>query len=209
MFTVLGRPTSINVRKVLWTADELALQYNHEPEWADNKAVNTPEFKTLNPNALVPVLLDSGAVLWESNPICRYLAGKHARDDLLPVHPLARAQVEKWMDWQATSLTTVCRHAFMGLVRHAPDYQDDIEIARSANKWNRAILIIERTLEHGGPYIATDHFTLADVVIGLSIHRWRITPIDHCPTPMVNDYMERLSCRQGARWFDHEFRTCA
>lgn len=207
MFTVLGRPTSINVRKVLWTADELAVQYNHEAEWADNKAVNTPEFKTLNPNALVPVLLDSDAVLWESNPICRYLAAKHERTDLLPAQPLARAQVEKWMDWQATSLTTVCRHAFMGLVRRASEYQDNVEIDRSAEHWNRAILIIERTLETGSPYIAADHFTLADIVIGLSVHRWRITPIGHSPTPMVDSYMERLARRQGARWFDHEFKT--
>lgn len=205
MFTVLGRPTSINVRKVLWTADELGMQYTHESEWADNKAVNTPEFKTLNPNALVPVLLDSDAVLWESNPICRYLAAKHERNDLLPPQPLARAQVEKWMDWQATSLTTVCRYAFMGLVRHAPEYQDDEETTRSANQWNKAILIIEKTLETGGLYIAADHFTLADVVIGLSIHRWRITPIEHAPTPMVDSYMERLSRRQGARWFNQEF----
>lgn len=205
MLTVLGRPTSINVRKVLWTADELGLPYVHEPEWAADKAVNTREFRNLNPNALVPVVLDEGTVLWESNPICRYLASKHGRADLLPAEPLARAEVEKWMDWQATTLSTVCRHAFMGLVRRAPEYQDVGEIASSAENWNRAILILDRALADGGPYIAAEHFTVADVVIGLSVHRWRVTPIEHASAPSLKRYMERLTLRPTARWFDHEF----
>lgn len=29
-------------------------------------------------------------VLWESNTICRYLAAREGRDDLLPIEPMAR-----------------------------------------------------------------------------------------------------------------------
>ena len=32
----------------------------------------------LNPNAMVPVIVDGDAVLWESNTICRYLATARA-----------------------------------------------------------------------------------------------------------------------------------
>jgi glutathione S-transferase len=38
----------------------------------------------MNPNAMVPVLINGDFVLWESNSICRYLARKVGRDDLLP-----------------------------------------------------------------------------------------------------------------------------
>ncbi|WP_369012264.1 glutathione S-transferase N-terminal domain-containing protein, partial [Klebsiella pneumoniae] len=48
------------------------------------KPLDTPEFQRLNPNSLVPVLLDDDFVLWESNSICRYLARKAERWDLLP-----------------------------------------------------------------------------------------------------------------------------
>lgn len=205
MLTILGRATSLNVRKVLWTADELGLAYRHEPEWAADKATATPAFRALNPNALVPVVLDDDDVLWESNPICRYLALKHCRPDLLPAQPLARLEVEKWMDWQATTLTIASLYAFMGLVRRAPGFDEPDAIAGSVEQWNRAIGVLEEALAGGGPYVAAERFTLADVVIGLAVHRWRITPIQHVSAPALASYMERLEERPASRWFRAEF----
>jgi glutathione S-transferase len=93
----------LNVRKVLWVCDELQLEYDREDGGAGFKSTRSPEFLALNPNGLVPVIQDGDIVLWESNTICRYLAAKHERTDLQPSEPAARAVVEKWMDWQATS----------------------------------------------------------------------------------------------------------
>src|SRR5688500_12185329 len=93
---VLGRKTSINVRKVLWTCAELDLPFEH--------LESDPHLLAKNPNAMVPVIDDDGFVMWESNAICRYLAGKQPSGILLPGEPRARARVEQWMDWQATEL---------------------------------------------------------------------------------------------------------
>ena len=71
---VLGRTSSINVRKVLWTLDELDLAYEREDWGAGFASTKDPTFLALNPNALVPVLIDEHGALWESNAICRYLA---------------------------------------------------------------------------------------------------------------------------------------
>lgn len=76
----------------------------------------------------MPVLLDDDFVLWESNSICRYLARKAERWDLLPAEPQPAAEVEHWMDWQATEFNTAWRHAFMGLVRKDPRFQDPVAI---------------------------------------------------------------------------------
>ncbi len=100
MLQVLGRSSSINVRKVLWTCDELALPFAREDWGLGFRSTQAPEFLAKNPNALVPVIVDDGFVLWESNTVCRYLAARHGRDDLLPTEPQARARVEQWMDWQ-------------------------------------------------------------------------------------------------------------
>jgi glutathione S-transferase len=104
MLTVLGRAASINVRKVLWTCSELGLEPGREEWGAGELSLQSPRFLALNPNALVPVLLDGDLVLFESNTICRYLAARQGRHDLLPAEAAARARVEQWMDWQATEL---------------------------------------------------------------------------------------------------------
>ncbi len=71
MLTILGKRSSINVRKVLWTCEEAGLAYQQEDYGSGFKPLDTPEFQRLNPNSLVPVLLDDDFVLWESNSICR------------------------------------------------------------------------------------------------------------------------------------------
>jgi glutathione S-transferase len=106
MLRILGRTSSINVRKVLWTCAEIGLDYLQEDYGSGFSSTGTQAFLTLNPNGLVPVIEDSSGVLWESNTICRYLAAKAGRNDLLPDDPRNRALVEQWMDWQATELNT-------------------------------------------------------------------------------------------------------
>jgi glutathione S-transferase len=117
MLEIYGTPTSINVRNVLWLCDELALDDTLHAYGSGFASVQTPAFRALNPNALVPVLRDGELVLWESNTICRYLAARSQRHDLLPAALAARALVEQWMDWQATELNTAWRYAFMATVR--------------------------------------------------------------------------------------------
>ena len=199
MLKILGKSSSINVRKVLWLCVELDLSYDLE-EWGSGfRSTLVPEFLALNPNAMVPVICDGDFVLWESNAICRYLASVHNRADLLPEEPPARAIVEQWMDWQATELNNAWRYAFMGLVRNSPEHTNIAAIRASAENWNRRMAILEMQLSKTGSFVAGSTFTLADIVIGLSINRWFMTPIDHPVFPAVAEYYERLSERPGFR----------
>jgi glutathione S-transferase len=197
MLKILGKPISINVRKVLWLCEELALPYEHEAWGAGYRDTQVPEFLALNPNALVPVVVDGDAVLWESNTICRYLASKHGRDDLLPDDVLARARVEQWMDWQAGELNNSWRYAFMGLVRRSDAHQDAGAIEASAAAWNRHMAILEGQLAKSGDFVAGATFTLADIVLGLSVNRWFMTPIARPELPHVQAYYDRLATRAG------------
>jgi glutathione S-transferase len=192
---VLGRPASINVRKVLWTCDEIGVAYDHEPWGTGELKLDAAEFRALNPNGLVPVLLDGDLVLSQSNAICRYLAAKHGRADLLPVSPAARAQVEQWMDWQATELNDSWRYAFMGLVRGDPQYQDGAAIRKGADSWNARMALLEAQLARTNAFVAGATFTLADVVLGLSTHRWKSTPIKRPTLAAVDAWFARLAER--------------
>ncbi|MGA0606978.1 glutathione S-transferase family protein [Phenylobacterium sp. VNQ135] len=200
MLRILGRTTSINVRKVLWTAAECGLPYAQEPEWAAERSVRSPEFLALNPNGLVPVLIDGDRVLWESNTICRYMAAKAGREDLLQADPYARAQVEMWMDWQATEVNGAWGGAFLALVRKRPEAMADAAaIARSTEAWNARMLLLEARIAETGAYAAGSVFTLADIVLGLSLQRWLLTPIERPTTPALLDYRARLQDRPSTQ----------
>jgi glutathione S-transferase len=192
---ILGKASSINVRKVLWTCDEIGIAYEREDWGIGFASTKTPEFLAKNLNGLVPVIENEDGILWESNTICRYLAGKYGRSDLLPADPWGRALVERWMDWQATELNNSWRYAFMGLARRSPDHQDPSLTAASITAWNGQMGILEKHLASSGPYVAGASFTLADIVIGLSVNRWQMTPMERPHYPAVAAYSERLSER--------------
>ncbi|MFH7041362.1 glutathione S-transferase family protein [Paucibacter sp. JuS9] len=194
---ILGKPTSINVRKVLWTCVELGLEPELEPWGSGYRDTNTPEFLALNPNAMVPVLKDGELVLWESNTICRYLAGHEQRQDLLPAEPAARARVEQWMDWQATELNNAWRYAFMSLVRQSPAHQDPAALQAGISGWHRHMGLLDAQLAKTGAFAAGDQFSLADVVLGLSAQRWLMAPMEHPELPAVASWLQRLNERPG------------
>lgn len=198
---ILGKPTSINVRKVLWTCAELSLEYELEPWGSGFRDTTEPTFLSLNPNALVPVLIDGDFVLWESNAICRYLAATHGAETLLPGAPRARARVEQWMDWQTAELNPAWRYAFMGLVRRSTAHADPAAIEASIAQWNRQMAILDAQLARTGAYVTGATFTLADVVLGLSTHRFYAAPIERRALPAVAAYYERLTARPGFREF--------
>jgi glutathione S-transferase len=199
MLKILGKSSSINVRKVLWLCTEIDLPYAHE-QWGEGfRSTRAPEFLALNPNATVPVINDDGFVLWESNSICRYLASQYQRPDLLPDEPQARAIVEQWMDWQSSELNGAWRYAFMGLVRNSPEHADSAAISASVENWNRRMAILDAQLSKTGAFVAGSTFTLADIVIALSVNRWFMTPIERPAFPAVTEYFERLDERPGFR----------
>lgn len=199
MIRILGKASSINVRKVLWTCAEIQLDYDRQDYGSGFEPTDTLEFLALNSNGLVPVIADETGVLWESNTICRYLATVAARTDLLPADPRERALVEQWMDWQATELNASWRVAFLGLVRRDPAYSDPDVISASVNAWNRTMGILDRRLTSTGAYATGATFTLADVALGLSVNRWRMTPMDRPSYPAIMAYHERLIARPGYR----------
>ena len=196
---VLGRPSSINVRKVLWTLDEIGVPYRQEEQWGASADTRSTEFLKLNPRGLVPVLIDQNGPLAESNTICRHLARKHARSDLLPSSPEGAAAVETWMDWQASDLNMAWRPAFVSLMRGDASWSAR-QIAASVDAWNGAMAILDARLAVA-PFAAGEAFTLADIVLGLSAHRWRSTPMPRPELSHVARWMDRLADRRPfARW---------
>lgn len=197
MLRIMGRASSINVRKVLWACAEMEIPFEREDWGAGFKSTRTPEFLALNPNAMVPVIQDGDFILWESNSIIRYLAARSNASSLYPHEARARARVDQWIDWQASDLNKSWSYAFMSLVRHSPEHQDSQALAAACKDWSRHMEILNRQLESTGAYVAGHEFSLADIPVGLSVNRWFETPLAHPDFPAVSDYYKRLSHRPG------------
>jgi glutathione S-transferase len=197
MLKIYGYAQSINVRKVLWVCDELGLAYEREDWGGRFRSPSETQFRALNPVGMVPVIDDDGKVVWESNVIVRYLASSRGRADLLPTEPAARARVEQWMDWQASDFNNSWRVCFQALVRRNPAFQDKAATEASADLCNRMVGVIDGELARTGAYIAGKQFTVADIAIGLSLHRWRSIPMPRPAYANVDRYFERLLERPG------------
>lgn len=196
--TVLGRITSINVRKVLWAADEIGLDYVREDWGLPLRDPNQPEFLRLNPNGQVPVIVEGDFVLWESNAIIRYLAQQH-RSGLLPVGARAQAVMEQWLGWQASDLNAVWGYAVNALIRKSPGFGDAARLRDSTEKWNKRMQVLEDRLTATGSYVAGENFGLADIAIGLSVHRWMSADFEKPSLPSVARYYEQLRRREAGR----------
>lgn len=205
MMRVLGRITSINVRKVLWALDELGLAYDREDWGLPIRDPKVPEFLTLNPNGQVPVLVDSDFSMWESNAILVYLAERYGMGVLIPDDIQTRAIALQWLGWQVSDLNPAWMYAVLALQRKAPGYDNAERIAESLTRWTARMDILEAELAKGRPFIAGDSFSIADIAMGLSIHRWFCLPAEKKAMPATEDYYSRLMAREaGARWMSAE-----
>ena len=193
---VLGRLTSGNVMKVMWTLAELDLPFAREDVGGKHGGNTTPEYLALNPNGLIPTLIDGGLVLWESNTICRYLCNKAGPTTLYPEAPAARALCERWMDWQLSTLSPHTAQYWMLTVRTPPEKRDPAAIAKVRDAVADKLGVLERALG-GTPYVAGAHVTLADVALGFWGHRWFALGADQGEFKNLRAWYERLKARAG------------
>jgi len=68
-------------------------------------AHKSPAYLRLNPNGLIPVLVDGSLVLYETAAICLHLADTHPQARLAPgPGTLERAHFYKWLAWMSSTL---------------------------------------------------------------------------------------------------------
>lgn len=201
---ILGRVTSSNVRKVLWTADLCGIDYDHEVWGMPHRDPKVPEFLKLNPNGTVPVIVDGPVVLWESNAIVRYLAESRG-SALWPPDVGEHAVVDQWLTWQATELLPSWQYAVSALQAKNPGFDDPVKIAASIATWSGKMASFEAQLVRGGGFVANGRLSVADLALAISTHRWFRTPFDRPDLPAVADHYARLrETPEGARYLSVE-----
>ena len=168
MLKILGRKTSSNVQKVLWCCDELGIAFEREDVGGPYGKNNTPEYLALNPNGLVPTIDDDGFVLWESNAIVRYLCAKHGIGKLCPTDLQRRADADRWMDWQQTTLGPPMGILFRGLLKQPADPLEPAQLNDAMQKAIPAWRILDAQLARHS-YVAGDALTVVRVNLPLIV----------------------------------------
>lgn len=202
MLKIWGRINSVNVEKVLWCALELDLPFERMDAGGAFGVVGTPAFRAMNPYGRVPVIEDDGFVLWESNTIVRYLAGRHGLGTLLPLDARHRADAERWMDFQLGTVAPVFSPVFRALVRMKPEERDMGLVGRAFAELSEALAVVEGALA-GRSYLVEERFTVADIPLGAVAHRWFNLPLADVALvppafPHLKAWYERLKVRPAA-----------
>ena len=194
MLKIWGRRNSINVQKVLWCCGELGVEYERIDAGLAFGINDTPEYKAMNPNGLVPTIDDAGFVLWESHAIVRYLARQHGAGTLWPEDPRAAADADRWMEWYSTTLWLNVRPIFHTLVRTAPEKRNMTLVEEHRRLLSANWAIVDAQLAHND-YVAGSSFTIGDIPLGVAAYRWFNLPIERVSFPNVERWYQRLTQR--------------
>ena len=180
MLKVWGRKTSSNVQKVMWAIGDLGLAHERVDIGGPFGGNKEPAYLAMNPNGLVPTLEDGDVMMWESNTVVRYLAGRYGAGKLEPADLATRARASQWMDW--------------------PEKRDAAAIAASQAKTTDAMIIFDAALAKR-PYAAGDAFSMGDIPVGIMVYRFRQLVPQRPPLPNLERWYAAIEKRQGFK--DH------
>lgn len=196
MLRIMGRKTSSNVMKVLWACAELGLDFEREDLGGPFGGNDAPEYRALNPNGLVPTIVEDDFVLWESNSIVRYLAHQHGNGSLWPSDARTRAGGERWMDWQLSVMGPAMMPVFWGLVRTPEAERDMAAIATARDRLAGVMAILDRHLGEA-EFVAGPDFTMGDIPVGIATYRWFALAIEREDYANLKRWYDALTERAG------------
>lgn len=198
MLKIWGRANSINVQKVLWCCGELGLEYDRIDAGNEFGVNDTPEYRAMNPNGLVPTIEDGDFMLWESNAIVRYLAHKAEGRTLCPSDIRQRFDAERWMDWTSTTFWAGLRPLFIQLIRTPFERRDPNVIATAKTSALTCAMILDARLE-SRPYLAGDNFSIGDIPAAVTAYRWYTLEIPRPRLINLERWRDRMAEREHFR----------
>ena len=203
MLEIWGRPYSSNVIPVIWTANELGLDYTLQLAGGSFGKLDTEAYGKINPNRMIPSIRDGDFALWESLAIVRYLCGRYGAGNLSPAEPQMRAIADQWMEWSASRAFMPVIYLFFATVRTQPDARDPAKIASLNKEAYDALTILDKHLADRA-YVCGDHFTMGDIPIGCVVYRYFNVEVERPALPHVEAWYDRLATRPAYK--DHVMR---
>ena len=163
-----------------------------------------PEYLKLNPNGLIPVLVDGDLVLYETAAICLHLADTHPDAALAPPLGTAeRAHFYKWLAWLTNTLQATLIHYFYPerLVDEGNTTGATQVKAHAQAKVGALLQLLDAQLAaHGGPWLLGERYGAVDPY-AFMLCRWT-RGFDNKPAreyPHIGPYLQRVLARPAVQ----------
>jgi glutathione S-transferase len=166
-------PPSPRAFKVMAVANYLGIDWTLRLVDLSKSEQKSAEFAALNPNMRMPVLKDADYVLWESNAICQYLAGRKPEAGLVPVSEKERLDVVRWQFWDLAHWDSSCavfafeyvaKPLFLGISE-----PDMVAIAKGTETFHRVAKVLDDQLRNKR-FVLGERLTLADFSLGAAMN---------------------------------------
>jgi glutathione S-transferase len=205
MLQVYLDPCTVNSRKVLAGLDLLGTKYEfHHINYFTGEHKSPPYLK-INPNGTVPSAIDDGCTITESNAILQYAADMSPSDKYYPRDLKLRAEVNRWLLWEASVWFQSCyvylvEYVVKPLLKTTPD---ESIIEAQAPKWHHLAGILDAQLKKT-KWLVGDSVTIADIAMAAPMHLWKAQKLPLLQHPHLKSWMEeveKLECwkkTQGA-----------
>ena len=185
MLTLHLDACTVNSRKVLAGAELLGVPYQAKHVDYFTGAHKAPEYAAINPMMEVPSLTDGNFVLTESNSILQYMADLAKTDIHYPKDLKTRAEVNKWLNWEAANWFPSCYvYLVEFVVKPLLKAKPDLAVAdkEGSTRFNKLAGILDARLKTS-PWLAGPNPTIADIAVAspMHLHRAQCLPLGNYP----------------------------
>jgi glutathione S-transferase len=201
MLVLYHAPHSTCSQKVRMVLHEKGVKFDEVRIDLGKKEQLKPHYLKLNPNGVVPTLVDDGVPIIESSVICEYLDEKYPQNPLLPADIVERARTRAWMHYieevavaaiRVPSFNRAFLYRFSGLDQKQFEAQEvnsrpvrkelfqrmgspkgfsNTEVDKSLGELSETCRRMDDSIAEKGPWLMGEQFTLADVLVMPSIDR--------------------------------------
>lgn len=193
-------PASPNCQKVRAVLYELEIPFETAPVHLFKGETRTPEYLAKNPNGKAPLISDGDFVLWESNAILGYLASKDGPSRLLPVAARERADVERWLFWQAQHLApAVSKVAFERVVKKLQGRTDidQAAIDQGTSEFDALAAVLDRSL--GSKEYVAGKLSIADFALAPYFNVGQMAGLSVEKHAAVKAWLGRVNARESMK----------
>jgi glutathione S-transferase len=201
MLQIYLDPCTVNSRKVLAGLDLLGTQYNLNKVDYLAGAHKGVDYLKINPNATVPAAVDGDLAITESNAILQYAADHGGSDSAYPKDLKKRADVNRWLLWEASAWFQSCyvylvEYVVKPLLQAEPD---QAAVDAQAPRWHQLAAVLDGQLAKT-KWLTGDDVTIADIAVAapMHVHAAQRLPLDQYPNlkRWLTEGVEKLPCWQ-------------